>query len=78
MPDLQEFSVVRQTATNVNIPSYRISGKLTDSETGAVLADFTDANALAWPSVLSTLTVAQQDQIAGGIAQQLLSMKAGL
>lgn len=78
MPDFNNFAVTRQDAANINVPTHKFEGKITDSTSGATLADFTGANAVLWPSVLSTLTATQQDQIATNLAQQILEMKAGL
>ena len=78
MPDLQDSSVSRQGAANINVPTHQITGRLTDSSTGATLADFTGTNAITWPGVLATLTSEQQDEIAQNVANQLLFWKAGL
>jgi hypothetical protein len=78
MPDFSNFAVTRTDAANINVPTHRFVGTLLDSGTGATLADYTGPNALAWPSVLSTLTIAQQDEIANQIAMQVMLMKAGL
>lgn len=78
MADFQNFAVTRQSAANVNVPTHRLEAQLTDSGTGAMLADFTGDNAVEWPSVLATLTTQQQDQIASDLAQQVLLWKAGL
>lgn len=78
MPDFNNFAVIRTTAANVNVPTHRFEGQLTDSSTGAVLADYTGGNALAWPGVLATLTSEQQDEIAQDLAQRIILLKAGL
>jgi hypothetical protein len=78
MPDLNNFAVTRAVAVNANVPSHQITGTLTDSSTGKSIADYTGPNALSWPAVLATLTVAQQDEIVGLVANRLIEMKAGL
>jgi hypothetical protein len=77
MPDLMNFAVTRQEPANVNVPTHQVSGQVIDSTTSEVLADFTGNNAQNWPGVLSTLTVDQQNQIAGQLAPQILLWKAG-
>jgi len=76
MPDLQEYSVLVDAAANVNVPTHTISARVIEGQD--VLADFTGDNAIHWPSVLSTLTVEQQQQIAQNNANTIIFMKAGI
>lgn len=78
MPDLQNFSVTPGTAANVNIQRFTIECQITDSNTGAVLHDFTGANAIQWPSVMGTLTAAQRRSILQDIVNRIIYMRAGL
>lgn len=78
MPDFQNYSVTRRSAVNVNVPRYEIQVRVTDSNTGATIADFTGANALMWPGVLSTLTAEQRDVLIDQIASMIINMKAGI
>lgn len=78
MPDMQNFAVTRKAAAQINTQTHELSAQITDSATGAVLADFTGQNAPVWPAVLNSLTPDQQDQIVGQVAQEVLLMKAGL
>lgn len=77
MPDLQNFSRTFLGASNVNVPRVQISAQITDSTTGAVLADFTGANVIIFPAVLSTLSAAQRQKIADMIATTLVLMRGG-
>ena len=85
MPDLQHFSVTRSGA-NVQVgpsalttaPEFVISGQLCDSTSGAVLADFTGANAIHVPAVLATLTAAQHDELLQLVFRFVLHSKLGI
>jgi hypothetical protein len=77
MPDLQNFSRTFLGASNVNVPRVQIAATVTDSTTGAVLADFTGANVIIFPAVMSTLTQQQRQKIADMIAMTLVLMRAG-
>jgi hypothetical protein len=78
MPDLNNFAVTRTDAANINVPTHQFAATVTDSSTGATIADFTGPNVISWPSVLATLSPVQQDQIAQQIAQKIVLIKAGL
>ena len=77
MPDLQEFLITPQASANINVPRATISAKVTDSSTGEVLSDFTGANAIQWPSVLTTLTATQRQNLIDLVATTIVMMKAG-
>ena len=72
MPDLQNFTVTAIGSASVNVPRFTISGQITDSRTGAVLRDFTGANAITFPNVLGTLTAAQRLKVLDLLAEALL------
>lgn len=78
MPDLQNFTVTAQAAANINVPRFTISCTVTDSQTGAVLADFTGANAITFPGVLTTLTAQQRRDLLDLIVTKIIFQKAGL
>ena len=62
MPDLQNFSVTRGgTVSLPNVPTWTIAFKVCDSKTGAVLRDFTGANAFSFPQVFASFSAADQD-----------------
>ena len=77
MPDLTDFSITPQGSSSVTVPRATIAGKLVDSQTGILLADFTGANAIQFPSVLATLSVAQRKDIIDLIATLIINQKAG-
>ena len=78
MPDLQSFSVTRNgTVSLPAAPTWIIAGKITDSQTGAVLQDFTGANAVNFPQVLGNLTNAQQDDFVQRVVIDILSKRFG-
>ena len=79
MPDFQGFSIVRNgTASLPNAPTWNIQGKITDSQTGDVLHDFTGANTIKFPQVLGNLTNAQQDRFVQEVVQMLIRWRFGL
>jgi len=79
MPDLTDFSITVLSNANVNLPRAQISAKVVDSANQSlVLADFTGANAIIFPAVLSTLSVADRRELAQMIASWLIMRRAGL
>ncbi len=79
MPDLQQFSVVRNVGTvSLLVPTWTISGKITDSKTGAVLVDFTGINSVTFPQVLGQLTQAQQNELVQNLVRELLQKRFGV
>lgn len=75
MPDLQQFSITPLSSVNVSLPRAQVSCLVTHSQTGAPLADFTGANAVVFPQILSTLTAAERLELVQMIAGWLLQKK---
>ncbi len=75
MPDLQNFTVTPLANASVTVPRATLSGQLRDSTTGVLLADFTGANTVAFPAVLTTLTGPQQRELVEEITWWLLRKK---
>jgi hypothetical protein len=71
MPDLQNFDVSPLAGT-VNMPRFAIECRITDSATGAVIADFTGANAIVFPNELTGWTAAERRQFVRIIARHLI------
>lgn len=79
MPDLQNFSVARTgQSVAANIPEYSIIGQLCDSQSGAVLHDFSGANGIRFPQIWASLTNAQQDEAFTLLVRELIRLKTGL
>lgn len=78
MPDIQSLVITAQGAANVNVPRFTVACRVTDSITGATVADFTGANALVWPGVLASLTATQRREVLRQIMALVLYMRAGL
>lgn len=78
MPDLVGFTITPLSSASVNVPRATIAAKIVDSTTGALIHDFTGANALTFPAVLTTLTAADRLELAQLIANWLLYRVAGL
>lgn len=79
MADLLNFAITPQSAANVNVPRATIEATVVDSSNqNVVLADFTGANALNFPGVISTLAAADRLELAQMVANWLILKKAGL
>ena len=79
MADLLDFQITPLAAVSVSVPRAQIAGRFVDSDTQqTTIADFTGANALIFPAVITTLTAAQRLALARMIAVWLLRVKAGL
>jgi imidazoleglycerol phosphate synthase glutamine amidotransferase subunit HisH len=77
MPDLQQFTITALASASVNVPRAQIEALVVDSQTQATIADFTGANALIFPGVITTLSAADRLELAQLIARWLLLKKAG-
>lgn len=78
MPDFQSFSITRLANQNMSVPRWSVSVQVTDSQTGAVIRDLTGANAIVFPTVLGSLTAAQQDRVVEQMVHLLIRLRAGL
>jgi hypothetical protein len=73
MPDLQSFSVTRNgTVSLANVPQWTISFMITNSTTGAVLRNFTGANAKSFPQVFASLSAVDQDELVNKWVQDII------
>jgi|GEM_PF-2752370 len=77
MADLQ-LTITAGGRGNRPVPLTTFSGKVLNSDTGAVLYDFTGANQIEWPTVIDTLTATQQRQLAEIIAKHVIYMVSGV
>ena len=78
MADLQQFSITRLANATLNVPRWSVAGLITDSKSGAVLADFTGGNAVIFPTILGTLSAAQQDAFVAEVINDLLHKRFGV
>lgn len=76
MPDLQNFSIVKINNANINSPRYTIACTVNNSNTGALIRDFTGANALTFPTVLGNLTEAERVEMIELIANWLIDKRS--
>jgi len=76
--DFQNVSVSQLVAATINVPRFAVELTVNDSRTGTVLNDFTGANRLVWPDVITTLTAAQRRALLEQVMVQIVAMKAGL
>ncbi len=79
MASMQEYSLTLTGRQNVpgTVRSYTLTAKVYN-DAGTLVADFTGANAIAFPQVLATLTDAQNDELTNMVANWLILQKAGL
>lgn len=77
MPDIQQFSITPLASANVTVPRASISAQVT-TDAGAVLFDFTGANAIVFPLVIASLSAADRLDLARYVAIWLIRNKAGL
>lgn len=77
MPDVMAFTVTPNgTVTINNFPRYTISFKVVRSDNQSqVIRDFTGANALSFPGVLSGLTATEREELLQVIVQHLISKR---
>jgi len=79
MADILQFQITALASASVNVPRAQIEGTVVDSANqSTVIADFTGANALIFPAVITTLTAAQRLELAQLIAGWLIRTKAGV
>lgn len=78
MADFKGTTVTGLAAANINVPRFAVELQVVDSTTGALLSDFTGANRLVWPDIITTLTPAQRRQLLETVMISIISMKAGL
>ena len=79
MADVVQFTITRAGTKNVSVPTWTISGRLVDSRTQqSTVADFSGANTLSFPQVLSQLTSAQQDAVVASMINLILQLKFGI
>ena len=77
MPDFQNLVITDLPDASLTVNRFRIEVRVTDSQTGALLQDFTGPNALTFPGVLATLTARQRRTILRGLVRQIILMKTG-
>jgi len=78
MAQLQQYVVTQTGKKNVpNCPTFTIAGVVLD-DAGVQVANFTGANALVFPNMLTGLTQPQVDRLTDLIANWLILTAAGL
>lgn len=78
MADLQNLVITELGPGAVNTTRATISCQVTDSATGAVIADYTGANAITFPGVIRDLTTEQRQVLLWETARLVAEMKAGI
>lgn len=76
MPDLKNFTITGRANATLNVPRATLSGLVVSSDASqTVLRDFTGANAVLFPEVLSNLTAAERLELVEFIAMWLLTKR---
>lgn len=77
MPDLKNLTITAGGTVTPTLQQFTVSVQVTNSQTGAVLADFTGANVLVWPNVLATLTVTQRRELIERVMWDVIRRRSG-
>jgi hypothetical protein len=77
MADLRNFSVTRNGTARPTLPNWTISGQVVEVNLpgAATKTDFSGANAISFPGVLTQLTAAQQDELVGMVVMFVLQCR---
>jgi hypothetical protein len=79
MPDFLQYAITPLGNASVTVPRATIAALIVDSmDQSITIADFTGANALNFPVVLTTLSAADRAELIQMLAGWLLLKKAGL
>jgi hypothetical protein len=79
MADLVSFDITRLANASLSVPRWQVTGKIVDSKTQqTVLADFTGANQVIFPTILGQLSNARQDELVAGWITGLLHDRFGV
>lgn len=79
MADLLDYSVTRIANATISVPRWRVEGRIVDSQTQQqVIADFTGANSVIFPTVLGNLSSAGQDRWVQQVVQDLIFKRFGI
>ena len=70
MPDLTTREVTRKSPGNLNTPTWEIAAVV--AQDGITVANFTGANVIRFPQVLSLLSQADQDEIVDQMANLII------
>ncbi len=78
MADIQGFAITDTGKKNIpNCPTFTIAARVLDNS-GTVIADFSGANVLDFPSILATLTPQQIVWVEQIVSLWLVRLKAGV
>ncbi len=64
--------------TSLTVPHFTVSARVVDSQTGALIADLTGANAIDFAVRVATWTVAQHQALVRQLAPLILQIAAGV
>lgn len=62
MPDVKDFTITDIADASITVNRFRIEGRIVNSVTGEVIADFTGANAVTWPNIFGEFTGAERKE----------------
>jgi hypothetical protein len=75
---IQSPEITRGSPVNANVPTIKIETRIHDSDTGALIADFTGNNAIQFPRDLGSLSIDHQRGLVELIVDYIIRRKAGL
>jgi len=78
MPDLQRFRLTARPDSSLTVAVIRCEAQVTDSRTGAVIADYTGANSIDFALRVPGFTAAEHKLLAERIADWIIKHKAGV
>lgn len=77
MPDLQQHAVTFAGTTTLTVPHFTVAARVTNSQTGALIADLTGANAIDFVVRVQGWTQAQHQALVQQLAPLILQIAAG-
>lgn len=73
--DRQQYQIIPLSSVQVTLPRARIQCLVTDSMTGATIADLTSTNAIVFPAVIADLDAASRRDLIDVVASFLIDWK---
>lgn len=78
MPDFQKFKLTRSGNVSKTLPQIMVELEVRNDRTGALIVDFTGANAFSLWDAIASLTPAQQVEAITDLVHKVIRLKAGL
>lgn len=75
--DMQQHQVTFVATVSLTVPHFSVAARIVDSQTGALIADLTGANAIDFAVRVQGWNIAQHQALAQRLAQLILGIAAG-